>query len=154
MLEVDITSGLFDLTAADFLEKNAVLTIWQGDVAQRYVSGFVSEVALGKNNGWQMRYHLGIRPPLWRAELRQNYRIFQQQDIKTILATLLNEAGVADWLPLFYEDHPTRESCVQYGETDLGFLTRLWAEEGCSSSGAAGRKGRSRRWRCVMTWRG
>lgn len=76
-LEVDIASGLFDLTAADFLEKNAMLTIWQGDAPQRYVSGLVSEVVLGENNGWQMRYHLNIRPPLWRAGLRQNYRIFQ-----------------------------------------------------------------------------
>ena len=129
-LEVDIASGLFDLTAADFLEKNAVLTIWQGETPQRYVSGLVSEVVLGENNGWQMRYHLTINPPLWRAGLRQNFRIFQQQDIRTISATLLNENGVTEWLPLFYEDHPAREFCVQYGESDLGFLTRLWAEEG------------------------
>lgn len=77
-----------------------------------------------------MRYWLSINPPLWRAGLRQNFRIFQQQDIRTISATLLNEAGVADWMPLFYEAHLAREFCVQYGETDLGFLMRLWAEEG------------------------
>ena len=29
-----------------------------------------------------------------------------------------------------YEDHPAREFCVQYGESDLAFLARLWAEEG------------------------
>jgi len=120
VLEVGIASGLFDLTAADFLEKNAVLTVWQGETPQRYVSGLVSEVVLGENNGWQMRYHLSIRPPLWRAGLRENFRIFQQQDIKTISATLLNENGVTEWLPLFYEDHPAREFCVQYGESDLG----------------------------------
>ncbi|MBL7266902.1 type VI secretion system tip protein TssI/VgrG, partial [Escherichia coli] len=35
-----------------------------------------------------------------------------------------------EWTPLFYEDHPAREFCVQYGESDLAFLARLWAEEG------------------------
>lgn len=43
---------------------------------------------------------------------------------------LLNENGVTEWTPLFYEDHPAREFCVQYGESDLAFLARLWAEEG------------------------
>ncbi|EIE2933926.1 type VI secretion system tip protein VgrG, partial [Escherichia coli] len=47
-----------------------------------------------------------------------------------ISATLLNENGVTEWTPLFYEDHPAREFCVQYGESDLAFLARLWAEEG------------------------
>ncbi len=37
---------------------------------------------------------------------------------------------VTEWTPLFYEDHPAREFCVQYGESDLAFLARLWAEEG------------------------
>lgn len=130
VLEVDIASALPDLTATDFLEKNAVLTIWQGTVAQRYISGIVNEVMLGENNHWQMRYHLTIVPPLWRCGLRQNFRIFQQQDIQAISSTLLNENGVTEWTPVFYESHPAREFCVQYGESDLAFLTRLWSEEG------------------------
>ncbi|EDR3007273.1 type VI secretion system tip protein VgrG [Salmonella enterica subsp. enterica] len=130
VLEVDIASGLPDLVATDFLEKNAILTIWQGMLAQRYVSGIINEVSLGENNHWQMRYHLVIVPPLWRCGLRQNFRIFQQQDIQAISSTLLNENGVTEWTPVFYESHPVREFCVQYGETDLAFLTRLWSEEG------------------------
>ncbi|EBP3214568.1 type VI secretion system tip protein VgrG [Salmonella enterica subsp. indica] len=130
VLEVDIASGLPDLTATAFLEKNAVLTIWQGMVAWHYVSGIINEVTLGENNHWQMSYHLTIVPPLWRCGLRQNFRIFQQQDIQTISSTLLNENGVTEWTPLFYEPHPAREFCVQYGESDLAFLTRLWSEEG------------------------
>ena len=130
VLEVDIASGLPDLTATDFLEKNAVLTILQGTVPLRYVSGIINEVALGENNHWQMRYHLTIVPPLWRCGLRQNFRIFQQQDIQAISSTLLNENSVTEWTPVFYESHPAREFCVQYGESDLAFLTRLWSEEG------------------------
>lgn len=130
VLEVDIASGLPDLTATDFLEKNAVLTILQGTVPLRYVSGIINEVALGENNHWQMRYHLTIVPPLWHCGLRQNFRIFQQQDIQAISSTLLNENSVTEWTPVFYESHPAREFCVQYGESDLAFLTRLWSEEG------------------------
>ncbi|MGV3936980.1 type VI secretion system tip protein VgrG, partial [Citrobacter freundii] len=39
LLCVDIASGLPDLTATDFLEKNATLTVWQGAVALRYLHG-------------------------------------------------------------------------------------------------------------------
>ncbi|PNO33524.1 type VI secretion system tip protein VgrG [Salmonella enterica subsp. houtenae serovar 50:g,z51:-] len=130
VLEVDIASDQPDLAATNFLEKNAVLTIWQGMEAQRYVSGIINEVMQGENNHWQMRYHLTIVPPLWRCGLRQNFRIFQQQDIQTLSSTLLNENGVTEWTPVFYESHPAREFCVQYGESDLAFLTRLWSEEG------------------------
>ncbi|EIB3071600.1 type VI secretion system tip protein VgrG, partial [Salmonella enterica] len=90
----------------------------------------INEVMQGENNHWQMRYHLTIVPPLWRCGLRQNFRIFQQQDIQTLSSTLLNENGVTEWTPVFYEGHPAREFCVQYGESDLAFLTRLWSEEG------------------------
>ncbi|MGK4283956.1 type VI secretion system Vgr family protein [Citrobacter freundii] len=129
-LTVDIASGLPDLTAKNFLEKNATLTVWQGNVVQRHLSGIITGVELGENNDWQMNYQLTVSPPLWRAGLRQNFRIFQQQDIQTISATLLAENDVTDWVPSFYEPHPAREFCVQYGETDLNFLSRLWAEEG------------------------
>ncbi|MGS4679145.1 type VI secretion system Vgr family protein [Enterobacter soli] len=129
-LSVDIAGDQPDLSAADFLEKHATLTVWQGAVPQRYLHGIITGMQAGENNDWQMNYHLTLSSPLWRCGLRQNFRIFQQQDIQTISSTLLAENGVTDWVPSFYESHPAREFCVQYGETDLGFLTRLWAEEG------------------------
>ena len=130
VMSVDVASDSFMQTAEMLLEKKATLAIWQGVIPLRYVTGVVAGFGMQENNGWQMRYHLRIEPPLWRCGLRQNFRIFQQQDIRTISATLLNENGVTEWTPLFYEDHPAREFCVQYGESDLAFLARLWAEEG------------------------
>ena len=130
VLDIDVASDSFGETAEKLLEKNATLTIWQGNTPQRYVSGIVTRFGMKEYNGWQMCYCLTITPPLWRSGLRQNFRIFQQQDIQTISATLLEENGITDWKPWFYEDHPAREFCVQYGETDLTFLTRLWSEEG------------------------
>ncbi|STE15893.1 type VI secretion system tip protein TssI/VgrG [Citrobacter sp. wls718] len=130
LLRVDIASDRSGLTAVSFLEKNATLTIWQGNTPLRYLHGIITGMESGENNDWQMNYTLTLSPSLWRAGLRQNFRIFQQQDIQAISSTLLTENGVTDWVPSFYESHPAREFCVQYGETDLAFLTRLWAEEG------------------------
>ncbi len=77
-----------------------------------------------------MLYSMKVHPPLWRAGLRQNFRIFQNEDIKSILGTILQENRVTEWSPLFSEPHPSREFCVQYGETDYDFLCRMAAEEG------------------------
>lgn len=130
VLDVDVVSNLFDREAKNLLEKNATLTIWQGPKALRYVKGVVASFGMQNNNQWQMQYRFRIHPPLWRSGLRQNFRIFQQQDIKAISGTLLNENGVTDWTPSLYQGHSPREFCVQYGESDLDFLTRLWSEEG------------------------
>ncbi|WP_415378121.1 MULTISPECIES: type VI secretion system tip protein TssI/VgrG [Enterobacterales] len=130
VLDVEVASKNFNLEAKSLLEKKATLTIWQGDRALRYVTGVVSSFGMKENTRWQMLYRFRIQPPLWRCGLRQNFRIFQQQDIRTISATLLGENGVTDWAPSFYASHAAREFCVQYGENDLEFLSRLWAEEG------------------------
>ncbi|HDR2159561.1 TPA: type VI secretion system tip protein VgrG [Enterobacter cancerogenus] len=129
-MTVTAASRSFDLEAKNLLEKSATLTIWQGLNALRQVKGAVASFAMKENSDWQIQYQFKIQPPLWRCGLRKNFRIFQQQDIKTISATLLDENGVTEWLPAFNETHPAREFCVQYGESDLVFLSRLWAEEG------------------------
>lgn len=131
LLHIHIASGVSrPADATEFLEKNATLTIWQGTVPKRHITGIVTGVETGEENHGQRNFYLTLSSPLWRAGLRQNFRIFQQQDIQTISATLLAENGVTDWTTFFYDSHPAREFCVQYGETDLAFLTRLWAEEG------------------------
>lgn len=105
LLTVDIASDRSGLTAVSFLEKNATLTLWQGNTPLRYLHGIITGMETGKNNDWQMNYSLTISPPLWRCGLRQNFRIFQQQDIRAISTTLLTENGVTDWVPSFYEAH-------------------------------------------------
>ncbi|MFJ0492299.1 type VI secretion system tip protein VgrG [Citrobacter werkmanii] len=130
LLDVNVASDRFKLEAKNLLEKKAILKIWQGPKAIHTVCGVIASFGIAENNNWQMRYNLRIHPPLWRSDLRQNFRIFQQQDIKAITSTLLNENGVTEWEPAFKSSHPPREFCVQYGESDLAFLTRLWSEEG------------------------
>ena len=58
LLCVDIASGLPDLTATDFLEKNATLTVWQGAVALRYLHGIITGVA--NVNGAEFGYEKSL----------------------------------------------------------------------------------------------
>lgn len=125
-----VSQQLHNIEFAQVLEKPAHLKIWQGTEIQRRVNGIVTWFEQGENDGHQMLYSMKVRPPVWRAALRQNSRIFQNEDIKSILGTILQENGVTEWSPLFSEAHPAREFCVQYSETDYDFLARMAAEEG------------------------
>lgn len=60
VMSVDVASDSFMQTAEMLLEKKATLTIWQGVIPLRYVTGVVAGFGMQENNGWQMRYHLRI----------------------------------------------------------------------------------------------
>ncbi|BEA36659.1 hypothetical protein VEE31_31240 [Escherichia coli] len=91
-LDLSLVSQQFlSLEFAQVLDKMAYLTIWQGDEVQRRVKGVVTWFELGENDKNQMLYSMKVHPPLWRAGLRQNFRIFQNEDIKSILGTMLQE---------------------------------------------------------------
>ncbi|MBI6549576.1 type VI secretion system tip protein VgrG [Xenorhabdus lircayensis] len=119
--------------AIDFpavLDRTATLTILQNGLEQRSITGIVSRFEQGNTGLHQTTYQMTIRPDLWRTTLRQNSRIFQQQDIATITTTLLKEHNIRDVTFSLRHPHPAREFCVQYQESDFAFLQRLTAEEG------------------------
>ncbi|MDC9612814.1 type VI secretion system tip protein VgrG [Xenorhabdus khoisanae] len=119
--------------AIDFpavLDRSATLTILQEGVEQRSITGMVARFEQGNTGLHQTTYQMTLRPDLWRTTLRQNSRIFQQQDIATIVTTLLKEHGIRDVVFSLRHPHPEREFCVQYQESDFVFLQRLTAEEG------------------------
>ncbi|MGS3213863.1 contractile injection system protein, VgrG/Pvc8 family, partial [Escherichia coli] len=112
-LDLSLVSQQFlSLEFAQVLDKMAYLTIWQGDEVQRRVKGVVTWFELGENDKNQMLYSMKVHPPLWRAGLRQNFRIFQNEDIKSILGTMLQENGVPGPLPFIlsrtYSSYRTR----------------------------------------------
>ncbi|CDG19432.1 type VI secretion system Vgr family protein [Xenorhabdus doucetiae] len=119
--------------AIDFpavLDRAATLTILQDGVEQRSLTGMVARFEQGNTGLHQTTYRMTIYPDLWRTTLRQNSRIFQQQDIAAIITTLLKEHGIRDVVFSLRHPHPAREFCVQYQESDFAFLQRLTAEEG------------------------
>ncbi len=77
------------------------------------------------------RYEIVVVPKLWLTTRRRDHRIFQDQSVTEIAASVLAKYG-ARIAPLSNAcaPHVPREYCVQYGETDFDFLSRVLADEG------------------------
>ncbi|MGB0799231.1 MAG: type VI secretion system Vgr family protein, partial [Planktomarina sp.] len=75
-------------------------------------------------------YRAILRPSLHRLNYHSDSRIFQDQTVLDISKTILAENNVTDVDWRIEMDHQNREFCVQYGETSISFLRRIWAEEG------------------------
>ncbi|WP_386080927.1 type VI secretion system Vgr family protein [Vreelandella sp. F11] len=129
-LALNLASRDGSLDAAELLDREAELTIWQDGEPLRRVHGIVSEFGQGDRGHRRTFYSLVLRPALWRLSLRQNSRIFQKVDPLTIINTLCDERGITDVGFSVNRDLAEREYCVQYRETDLTFIERLAAEEG------------------------
>ncbi|MGQ4877218.1 type VI secretion system Vgr family protein [Billgrantia sp. LNSP4103-1] len=129
-LTVRFASRDGSLGAADVLDREATLTIWQEGEVLRRVHGIVSEFARGDRGHRRTFYRIEIRPALWRLGLRHNSRIFQEVSPLTVLNTLCDEHGLTDIAFVATREPEPREYCVQYRETDLAFVERLAAEEG------------------------
>jgi type VI secretion system secreted protein VgrG len=78
-------------------------------------------------------YHLELVPRLASLAHCRNLRIFQQQNVPQIIATVLKAHGILADAYVFRlgpTPYEKREYCTQYDETDLAFVQRLCEEEG------------------------
>ena len=129
-LSLNLASHLPGIDFGEVLDQPCELKVWYEGQLQRSVSGIVSRFAQGETGFRRTRYQAQVRPALWRTGLRTNARIFQAKKPDAIITTLLTEAGITDFAFALRHDHPEREYCVQYRESDLAFITRIAAEEG------------------------
>ena len=129
-LVVELVSYTENADFAHLLDKPALFTILRGQRPVRYVHGLVSAFTQGDSSFCRTRYQAVIEPKLARAALRSNWRIFQHQSVPQILETLFKAQRITDFELGSSFPHQPREFCVQAGETDLAFLSRLAAEEG------------------------
>lgn len=96
----------------------------------RYINGIVTRLIQADFDGEIVTYYAEIRPWLWQMTLSRDCRIFQNKKVTEIIADVFKELGFADFKDSTTGTYPPREYCVQYGETDFNFISRLMEDEG------------------------
>jgi type VI secretion system secreted protein VgrG len=120
----------------ELIGRHAILRVEVAEDLYRYFSGIITSFTQNGVDDQGTSYAVELVPWLWLLGYRRNYRIFQFEAVPAILATIFRE-----WLDDLGDrafqvddsrlgDHPVRDYCVQYDETDLGFVERLMEEEG------------------------
>ncbi len=119
------------LTPEQFMGQSGLLTfvaqeqneLLHGDIAQFEQSGEQGDFLL---------FQLTLVPRFWFMKKRHNHRIFQELSVPQIIETVFNDAGINpdDYELRLASDYSPREYCVQYGESEFDFVSRLMEEHG------------------------
>jgi len=119
--DIDIQSMIGEVCAVE-CQANSSIT--------RYFSGLiVGAMAKGETNNRHWLYELQIAPKLWFASRRADFKIYQNLTIQAITDEVLQQNAINyEWR--LKNSYKTWEYVVQYGETDLAFLLRLFGHEG------------------------
>jgi type VI secretion system secreted protein VgrG len=108
--------------------KEVTVTI-KGGIKKSF-HGLISRFGVGEIQAHNIReYHMTMVPWLWFLSKTENRRIFQNKNAKDIIETVFKDLGFNDFEFKAQGGKP-REYCVQYGESDLQFVSRLMEEEG------------------------
>ncbi len=101
-----------------------------GGAGRRFISGQVTRFArVGKDDGDMHVYEAVLRPWLWYATRRSDFKIFQFKTVPEIVQEVLAPYGFAIE-PKLSGSYRNWDYCVQYGETDFDFVSRLMESEG------------------------
>ncbi|WP_223512930.1 type VI secretion system tip protein VgrG [Pseudomonas sp. GL-R-26] len=107
-----------------------VTTTLHNDAQTRPLDALVAEIRQLPADATAERYQLVLRPWLWWLTLASNNRVFQNLSTSDIVTTIFKAHGFTDFTLKLTGSYTPREYCVQYGETDFAFVSRLLEEEG------------------------
>ncbi|WP_261380256.1 type VI secretion system Vgr family protein [Variovorax beijingensis] len=121
-LELLGSSNAIDAKA--LLGKTATVVMETESGAPRYLAGLVTRFGLSHEDDRQAFYGMRLRPWLWLATRRSDFRIFQDQTVPEIVAAVLGRYGHPMEQKLHRSYRPWTY-CVQYHEDDFSFVSRL-----------------------------
>jgi len=116
------------ISPGDLLGKPVSVKIHEGRT--RPIHGRVRRFTQGRRTGNLTEYHMEIVPWLWLLSLASDCRHWEDKTVIDITKDIFQRLGFRDYKMSCSKNYPAREFCVQYNETHLDFLSRLWEEEG------------------------
>ncbi|MEZ6138322.1 MAG: type VI secretion system tip protein TssI/VgrG [Pirellulaceae bacterium] len=129
--ELTLVSVHADIPGDAMVGKRVTFSIDHDDGDKRFFNGYVNRFSGGDEDvKGQRTYHASVVPWLWFLDKTADCRIFQEKTIIEIIEQVFTDLGFMDYEMKISGDHPVREYCVQYRETDFEFVTRLLEEEG------------------------
>lgn len=127
--DLELVSEQPDLDLESLLHRQAFLGF---NASGHGIHGQVYRVAQGDSGGRLTRYQVSLVPRLAYLQHSSHQRIFQHHSVPQIIKQVLEGQGIHGDAFEFRLGgvYPAREYCVQFGESDLGFIQRLCAELG------------------------
>lgn len=130
-IRLDIISPERELDLLPHLGRPATIKLLRDGEFERYFNGMITESLYLHRSNEGFHYRLFLRP--WTHFLSHNrdFAIYQDLDAVEILKRVFGEAGISDVdYTRLSRQRPMRVYCVQYGESDFAFASRLMEEEG------------------------
>jgi type VI secretion system secreted protein VgrG len=144
--EIEFTSAELDLEAEQLLRKDASFSLhaaplnvapmpWKVPEVKplRTLHGVITGLKRLSASRDEARYELTLQPRLALLERGRQYRIYQDKSVPEIVESILrsrHDLRGQDFLFRLVREYPRREQVMQYGESDLAFISRLLAEVG------------------------
>lgn len=127
---LDVIAPLGEVDLLDNLGKPAAIKLMTDGQLQRYFHGHVVSGELREltPSGWH--YRLILAPWTYFLEQNQKYEIHQELSALDIIKKVLEKAGGDVDYNQLSGSCGKREYCVQYGESDWNFVSRLMEDEG------------------------
>jgi len=118
------------IEARKLLGENVTVDIALPNGGKRHFNGYVTRFGQYGTKGVLACYRATVRPWLWFLTRAANCRIFQNKTVPDIVKQVFTDQGFIDFKENLSNRYTPREYCVQYGESDFNFVSRLMEEEG------------------------
>jgi type VI secretion system secreted protein VgrG len=129
-ISLDVLSTLGEIKLLPYLGKSVMVESQIDGVHQRYFHGIISDAHFLEDlDGKQFLYRFMLSPRAQFHEQGRDFRIFQDMSVIETVKQVLQDRKIA-FDVLATTGTRKRTFCVQYGESDFAFVSRLMEEEG------------------------